>query len=130
MTLHFTLEAWEEYRYRRSTNRKRINRPLRETPEVAYLDIGKPGAILPHLTRTEPPTLFAEPPAKVRTALIQSRQTLRISMSPQPKARALPKPVPSVARNVSGSSTDRIPLTSSKPNVTRPFPGLGNWRTE
>ena len=62
--------------------------------------------------------------------LIQSRQTLRISISPQPKARALPRPAPSVARNVSGSSTDRIPLTSSKPNVTRLFPGLESWRTE
>lgn len=67
---------------------------------------------------------------QIRTVLIQSRQTLRISISPQPKARALPRPAPSVARNVSGSFTDRIPLTSSTPNVTRLFPDLESCRTE
>ena len=46
-------------------------------------------------------------------------------MSPQPKARALPKPVANVARNVSGSFTDRIPLTSA-PSLTC-LTGRSEW---
>ena len=69
-------------------------------------------------------------PIGVGTVLIHARQTLRISISPQPNARALPRPAPSVARNVSGSFTDRIPLKSSKPNVTGFFADRENCRTE
>ena len=45
MTLHFTLEAWEEYQYRQSTDRKRLNglnRLIRETLRTRYAGIGKP----------------------------------------------------------------------------------------
>ena len=46
MTLHFTLEAWEEYQYWQSTDRKRLNRLnrlIRETLRTPYAGIGKPG---------------------------------------------------------------------------------------
>lgn len=45
MTLHFTLEAWEEYQYWQSTDRKRLNRLnrlIRETLRTPYAGIGKP----------------------------------------------------------------------------------------
>lgn len=45
MTLHFTLEAWEEYQYWQSTDRKRLNRLnrlIRETLRTPYSGIGKP----------------------------------------------------------------------------------------
>lgn len=45
MTLHFTLEAWEEYQYWQSTDRKRLNRLnrlIRETLRTPYMGIGKP----------------------------------------------------------------------------------------
>ena len=45
MTLNFTLEAWVEYQYWQSTDRKRLNRLnrlIRETLRTPYAGIGKP----------------------------------------------------------------------------------------
>ena len=45
MTLHFTLEAWEEYQYWQNTDRKRLNRLnrlIRETLRTPYAGTGKP----------------------------------------------------------------------------------------
>ena len=43
--LQFTLEAWEEYQYWQTTDRKllnRLNRLIRETLRTPYEGIGKP----------------------------------------------------------------------------------------
>ena len=46
-----------------------------------------------------------------------SRHALRMSINPQPNARARPKPAPSAARKTAGSVTVRLPARSSTPKV-------------
>jgi len=56
----------------------------------------------------------------------QSRQAhaaRRMSISPQPKALALPKPRASAARKVAGSVTVRLPRRSRMPNCGCPLRG-------
>ena len=60
MTLHFTLEAWEEYQYWQSTDRNRLDRLFRETLRTPCAGIGKPEPLKGNLNGYWPRRIDAE----------------------------------------------------------------------